>query len=48
MTNVLATIAFIAVVVGLWLVYAPLALIIPGVFILACLIYDKLRGRTNA
>lgn len=48
MTNILATLAFGSVVFGLWLERPSLAFIVPGCFILACLIYDRLRGKRDA
>jgi hypothetical protein len=42
--NLLATASFVAVIVGLWWERPALALILPGAFILGCLVYWHVRG----
>jgi hypothetical protein len=46
--NLLATLAFAAVVAGLWLERPSLALILPGLFVFGCLALDHLTGKRDA
>lgn len=43
MRNLLATLAFVAVIVGLWWERPSLALIVPGGVVFVCLTWSHLR-----
>lgn len=45
--NVLAVASFLSVLVGLWLIYPPLAPLLGGGFVLACLVHSHVRGKVE-